>query len=72
MVSSPLGYVPQYDSSGSLIMREAKTESVNATASGNTELVAAVSGFKIRVIGAGNEPKERCDVDDIRVLGVSL
>ena len=51
MVSSPVGYVPQYDSSGSLIMREAKTESVNATGSGNTELVAAVVGFKIRVIG---------------------
>ena len=51
MVSSPVGYVPQYDISGSLIMREAKTESVNATGSGNTELVGAVSGFKIRVIG---------------------
>ena len=51
MPSSPVGFVPQYDGSGSLIMREAKTESVNATASGNTELVAAVSGSKIRVIG---------------------
>ena len=51
MPSSPVGHVPQFDASGSRIMREAKTESVNATGSGNTELVAAVSGSKIRVIG---------------------
>ncbi len=51
MVSSPVGHVPQFDASGSLIMRATKTEDVNATGSGNTELVAAVSGFKIRVIG---------------------
>ncbi len=51
MVSSPVAHVTQYDAKGSRIMREVKGESVNATASGNTALVAAVTGFKIRVIG---------------------
>lgn len=48
---SQLTFVQQFDGSGSSIMREVKTEDVNATGSGNTELVAAVSGAKIRVLG---------------------
>lgn len=51
MPTSPIGFVPQFDVSGSSIMREVLTEDVNATGSGNTELVAAVSGSIIRVIG---------------------
>ncbi len=50
MPASPVGFVPQYDISGSLIMREVLTEDVNATGSGNAELVAAVAGSIVRVI----------------------